>query len=890
MLRINQNSHADGAKHYYSVADYYTEGHELAGRWRGKTAAMLGLSGEIAKEDWDAMCDRLNPATGEKLFQRRKDNRTIGYDFNFHVPKSVSVLYAMTGDERILDAFRDSVDATMHDTEAEMQTRVRKGGSNEDRVTANAIWGMFIHKTARPIDGVPDPHLHAHCFVHNVTWDSDENRWKAGQFRDLKRDAPYFEAVFHARLSAKLADLGLNIERKARKDWEIAGVPRSVVDKFSRRTAAIEEKARKDGITDPDEKARLGAETRSRKSKNLSARQLQAEWQSRLTPDEADAMARVKKLLGGEARPGDGNAAAKAVDYAVDHEFERRSVVPERVLLTTALRQAVGHATPEQVQTAFDAKELLTHERAGRRMATTRDVLSEESRIIEFAKDGRGTCSQLGKPSHRFKREELNESQRLAVKHILESRDRLILVRGAAGSGKTTLMREAVEAIQDNGGKIVPLAPTAEASRGVLRSEGFSDADTVARLLSDRAFQRRAHGAVWWIDEAGLLGAKTMANVLDLADQLDARVLLTGDKRQHGSVERGAMLRLLEEEAGIKPAEVSEIQRPRGKHEKEYKAIVRALSEGDCAGGFKRLDALGWIKEIPEADRYRQLAADYADAVSQHKTALVVSPTHAEGERITAEIRRLLKDRKQLGIDGRRLLKLTNAQLTEAERGGAVNYRPGDVLQFHQNAKNYRRGQRVTVDGGALPLEYADRFGVFHAASLELAPGDLVRITHNGFSLDGHRLNNGATYRVKGFDDDGNIVLGNGWTVSKDYGHLAHGYVVTSHASQGKTVDRVFVGQSSASGLAASREQFYVSCSRGRESVTVYCDDKEALREAVSQSDERVTAMELLRGDIIREAVQLHRRYEEAAIHPAGGVYRASEREARYRKELVHER
>jgi hypothetical protein len=51
MLRINQNQHVEGAKSYYSSADYYTEGQELAGHWRGRGAAMLGLSGAIAKAD-----------------------------------------------------------------------------------------------------------------------------------------------------------------------------------------------------------------------------------------------------------------------------------------------------------------------------------------------------------------------------------------------------------------------------------------------------------------------------------------------------------------------------------------------------------------------------------------------------------------------------------------------------------------------------------------------------------------------------------------------------------------------------------------------------------------------------------------------------------------------
>ncbi len=101
---------------------------------------------------------------------------------------------------------------------------------------------------------------------------------------------------------------------------------------------------------------------------------------------------------------------------------------------------------------------------------------------------------------------------------------------------------------------------------------------------------------------------------------------------------------------------------------------------------------------------------------------------------------------------------------------------------------------------------------------------------------------------MKGFDGEGNIVLDNGWLVARDFGHLAYGYVVTSHSSQGKTVDRVLVGQSSESFPASSREQFYVSASRAKESVTIYTDNKQDLLDAVSRSDERLSATELVNG------------------------------------------
>jgi conjugative relaxase-like TrwC/TraI family protein len=130
MLRIIQNSSPAGAASYYSTADYYSEGQELVGRWRGLGAEKLGLLGEVQKKDWDALCDNRHPGTGLPLTIRRKEERRVGFDFNFHVPKSVSVLYSLSKDERILDAFRDAVDQTMRDMELEMKTRVRKEGKN----------------------------------------------------------------------------------------------------------------------------------------------------------------------------------------------------------------------------------------------------------------------------------------------------------------------------------------------------------------------------------------------------------------------------------------------------------------------------------------------------------------------------------------------------------------------------------------------------------------------------------------------------------------------------------------------------------------------------------------------------------------------------------------
>ena len=125
MIRITQQTNAGDAKRYYSTADYYSQGQELIGAWGGKAAERLGLTGTVDKEAFDRLCDNLDPSTGRPLTVRTRTDRTVGYDFTFSVPKSVSLLYAMSGDEGILTAFRGAVNETMQDIEREMKTRVR---------------------------------------------------------------------------------------------------------------------------------------------------------------------------------------------------------------------------------------------------------------------------------------------------------------------------------------------------------------------------------------------------------------------------------------------------------------------------------------------------------------------------------------------------------------------------------------------------------------------------------------------------------------------------------------------------------------------------------------------------------------------------------------------
>jgi len=289
MLRIHVQNVAAAARRYFVEGlardDYYQAGTELPGHWFGLAAERLGLSGPVEYNEFAALTENLHPQTGKPLTPRKNYDRRIGYDISFHAPKSVSVAYFLTGDEGIREAFIAAVRETMRDIESQMGTRVRLGGANHDRTTANMVWAEYLHFTARPVDGISDPHLHVHNFAFNCTWDQDEVRWKAGQFGEIVSNVQYFQDAFHARFSQKLGDLGYHIT-PTEFAFELGLVPEGLIERYGRRTKLIETIAEEMGITDAAQKAGLGAKTRERKRDDVSLEELKEIWHARLTEED----------------------------------------------------------------------------------------------------------------------------------------------------------------------------------------------------------------------------------------------------------------------------------------------------------------------------------------------------------------------------------------------------------------------------------------------------------------------------------------------------------------------------------------------------------------------------------------------------------------------------
>jgi len=868
-----QSSSAGHAKSYFSDAlsksDYYISENdqELKGRYFGYLADRIGINGMADKETFFALCENVNPKTGGSLTAKTLACRTVGYDINFHCPKSVSITHSLSKDNHILDAMQASVYQTMQDIEADSMTRVRKKGAYEDRKTGELLWAEFTHQTARPVDGsAPDPHLHSHCFVFNATWDDKEKQIKAGQFRNIKADMPFYQARFHKILSDKLIDLGYQI-RRTDKSFEIEGVPKSAIDLFSKRTNEIGEAAKKLGITDQKQLSELGARTRSKKQKSMSMAELKQIWRDQirenvfLYEDEVN-----KQIRFAPAKPPSPEKAQDCVNHALQHTFERASVMGDRRILATAYRQSIGRRQIDldEITTEFNNHSDLIHiKENNRNVCTTKPVLAEEMRMVALARKGQGKFEPLYRIAPYI---ELKEQQGEAIKHVLTTKHQVSIIRGGAGTGKTKLLTVLNEMVSHTGKEMVFVAPTAQASRGVLASEGFKDAETVAKLLNDKDLQSKLYGQILCVDEAGLLSNKDMTALLKFVDNKNARLILVGDTRQHSSVNRGDALRILNTVGNIPTAEITRIRRQQNV---EYRQAVEDLAKGNVRDGFAKLDNMGAIKDVDPLKPNEELITDYIKTIKKGKTALIVSPTNKQADAVSMELREKLRENRLLGKRELSAKKVTNLNLTEAEKSDWRNYSPGLIIRFNQNVKGIKRGsvwsvvsaseKQVNLNNGSgwteiIPKDKTAAFDVCSMSKIALSNGDKVRITRNSFDKKKKRLDNGQYLEVLSINKAGEIDLINRkskatYKLDKDFGHLDYSYCTTSHSSQGKTVDEVFISQPASTFTATDAKQFYVSVSRGKHGVKVYTDDKEALLEHAAEIGDRQSALELVGKD-----------------------------------------
>jgi len=830
--------------------------------------------------------------------KREVSNRRAGYDFTFSVPKSVSLYLTVNEDKVVEQMITETVDETMAAIESQMETKIRKGYQQDNRVSPNMVYAKFIHGETRPVDGIPDPHYHVHVFAMNATFDEVEKQWKALEVGNTVGDRIFFEAHFNHLLASRLEAAGYGI-RRTDQHFELASVSRDLVEKFSRRTKLIEQRARDKYMVleararalmkstnmafddafahviadiggDWDKwKSDLGARDRESKSsaKYKARQELVTHWQSEMTSQELASLrpecvksAHSQNLLDAKA----------AKELAIEHLFEQVSLKRELHIAGMLLRRGIARVSIAEALAWVKSDPRFTRPNPDGRLLTTREVRDTENKMIHLAAEGQGKHEALNGGKEWVIRHPLvsaSEEQSKAVHHVLGSRDFMISFRGPAGAGKTELMIEAVMAIESLSGKrVVVLAPSSP-SVEVLRAQGFTNANTLQQFQVNSELQVTAKGQVLWVDEAGFLSVRQMLELQEFAVENDCRLIVTGDTKQHHSVQWGDALRILARSGAIAQADLTKIYRQRIP---ELREAIEDLSRGQTAEGFDKLDKYGAIQEIPDdTGRLAAIAEKQIEALKAKRSSLIIAPTHGECRAIASAVRQAMKKNGLMSDAEHSVTRLKRLNLTDSQQRDPVTYEPGLIVEFHKiakgavrrgvNDKRFKSGEQWEIlrrEEGAvivarhgvekqLPLEQARKFSVFERDKIDLAIGDRVRFTKNA-KQRGHRFLNNELRIVMGIDetkiifDKGEIVRNGGAL------HIDQGIAVTSHASQAKTVDQVIVNVPVRAFSQANEAQFYVSMSRARSAMHLFTDSKVALRDAVTRPSKRLSSWEVV--------------------------------------------
>lgn len=855
---------ADARKYFdehLAQNDYYAAGEIRPGQWVGAGAERLGLTAEVTREQFHALCENQNPNDGERLTQRsqKEGQRRVFYDFTCSAPKSVSVLAVTLDDQRLIEAHEEAAKLAFRELETFAATRIRKHGiENRDRMTGNLVAAAFMHDSSRALD----PLLHTHFTVFNATFDERERCWKALQARGMYDAIRYGTAVYRNELAKRVQQIGYRIA-PAKHGFEIEGVSGEMLKRFSKRAqqrdAVVKEMEEKLGRKlSNNEISHAVHQSRAKKVKGISTAEVRERQLSQLSTDERQSLQTLCVSARPLRLPRIALVENQALNHAIAHVFERKSVVPEHELLGVALSHRLGAVDLNHLKVAVKhLPDLVKTERG----LSTKKILATELDLIQTVNAGCDSVAPLH-PGYR-PADWLGEDQRRAIYHVMRTSDRITGLRGLAGSGKTTALRELVAACKE--ARIEPLfcAPTAAAT-DVLRKEGFEAVTLQSLLLSKQPLSK---DKLVVLDEAGAVGMDDMKRLFDYAD--DARIILSGDTGQHGSVARGDALRILEQHSDFKSGQLTAIRRQR---KAEYRKAVELAAQKRTVEAFAHLERMTAITELAGDELHGAAAKSYLKALDENKSALLVAPTWNEIEAVTEKVRAELKSSGRLALEEKEFQVFDSFSWTEAQKRDARQYCPGMAIHFHRRGHGFEKGetvQVVAVENDSLKIQHPDgsenifplgagiACDVGERRKLKVAAGDKLLLQSNWQK----KFVNGELVEVKAIQGD-SVLLADGRVIPANYRTFTHGYVVTSHAAQGKTVDEVLVVASSRSLPAINQEQFYVSISRGRDACRVFTDDVEMLRSHVTRSSARLAAVEAMpQRDFLQTILQRGNRF-----------------------------
>ena len=933
MLSVAPVRSAGGAASYFAKDDYYVGEHSSeVSAWGGLAAAELGLVGEVGKLAFENLLNGRLP-DGEQVGDPAR--RRAGMDLTFSMPKSASVLAYVGGDQRLLDAHMQAVRQTMgwvekNFAEGRVYTENPKGNPVQ---TGNLAYAIFQHDTSRKLD----PQAHLHVVIANLTKVAE--RWQALHNDQLWKNNSIIGSVYHAALRTLVEDLGYRTELTGKHgQFEIEGVPPAVVREFSQRREEVLAKAAEIGIATPQGRDAVVVRTRDAKVNLEDRGALRAEWGERAAGLGFDAQALVAEAQAQAADAGRGagrfNAmrqigavvaqwaerlsewlgpgdplvtsgiarlgmsasqvgAEMAVASAIRILGQREAAFPIHEVSRTALDLGIKGVTIEAVEACVQQladKGQLVFGKSSRSdgavtHVTTPEHIAEERRLLAGIDTGRGSSQPIMaadvaaiRLQDKAGERPLGQEQLDAGILALASEDRVVVIQGVAGAGKTTLISAMAAALGDDGKQVIGLAQ-ANKMVTMLKDEAGIPAQTLSSFVNDHlrgalagkgaAFEASTatlQDTVLVLDEASLVANKQMNDLVTIANTMGvSRLVMIGDHAQLQPIDAGKAFSLIQAHRPAM-ARMDVSLRQRTEHMKALAAMTRT---GHFGGAFRvlgeRVVSAGVDFREAAARKWLELSAE-----DRTRTAL-----YASGR----DTRAFLNDFVQSGLraegtlrgEGLELARVESVNVTREELRYARTYRAGQLLDVSGNARpgGLERGQyrvvEITKTGRVVLRDEDGRRHSFRPdrldpgdkrESLTLSERETIRI-HEGEHVrwtanDKTRgMFNSAEAEIIAITSEGvevrtsegvNMLLAHG---DRMLSRMGLAYAINMHQAQGMTTDQGIGVMHSAERQLSSQRLTHVMATRVRDDITIFTNDRDQLLRSIEANPgDKASALE----------------------------------------------
>jgi hypothetical protein len=706
--------------------------------------------------------------------------------------------------------------------------------------------------------------------------------------------------------------------------FDIKGVSREVIKAFSTRSAEIEALTGDRAQSSPRERELAALSTRRGKDAELDPAQRMEDWretarevgfnpapivEAALARSERDQTIWSRLMVGvrgvgakGMAliahmglTPRDGDplvperlgrldperfAAAQAVASAARELGEHEAAFSRHNLIRIALERQ-GPFTVETIEARIDQLVRGGQLISGERMITTQQALAQENGVIAAAQLGRSAVSpiaegplvaaRLQEAAREIGLRRLNPGQEKAGVDILTSTDRVHLVQGGAGVGKSAALAPVAAIARAEGRNVIALSHVGRIARE-FGEKTKSPASTVdgflgryARVLDGTAKPERIAaakaelgGTVVMVDEASQIGTERLARLIDLANRMNVgRLVLAGDIKQLPAIEAGKpFAQLQQQDLGL--SHVTENLRAKSP---QMQAINRSLERGEIGDAFEALKpattevAPGKVAETA-AKMWAALPKDQRD------TTILLASGRSMRSAGNAEAQRALRERGEIGSDtllvnvldrvtitreGARQIKgyredrivvfatdLTSQGFARGERGRVHDIEDGKVL-LHMGG-----GELRTFDPSRLPRNLkADAVTIFQEKTIGLHEGDRIRWT----TKDADRgLLNGDIAHIAKIDNDVVTVVASDGKLHElgrsdpMLERLDLAYAINVHVAQGMTATNGIIMMSDQEKRLNTAEAFLVAVTRIAENTSLVIDNPDKVERQIVQN------------------------------------------------------